>query len=339
MLNKHNAGVLYFGIKDDCKPFKFDISKKTLSDISNEIRTNIKPSPSNLEINIETIEGIDVIKIIVDGDDIPYSAYGKYYIRINDGDVLMNSSLLKSFFENKKENYSKWEEKPTHYSLDDIDEELLIDVIRQSNDKGRINYVYKNVKDALTKLDLITNDGFIKTAGYYLFGKNKPLTIKEANFPTDSRTEFGEIKEFKGNIFECINEALHYIQNHISFKTDIIGYQRVEKPEIPLVAIREIVINSFAHAKYNSGVDCNQYSIFKSFVRIYNPGSIYQDLDPLKFARSEVGSKIRNPLIASVLYKCGYIETFGTGFDRTFTLCIMNIITMNTALLLLFIAT
>ena len=33
MLNKHNAGVLYFGIKDDCEPFKFDISKKTLSDI------------------------------------------------------------------------------------------------------------------------------------------------------------------------------------------------------------------------------------------------------------------------------------------------------------------
>lgn len=30
---------------------------------------------------------------------------------------------------------------------------------------------------------------------------------------------------------------------------------------------------------------------------------------------------IRNPLIVSVLYKCGYIDAFGTGFERTFALC------------------
>lgn len=69
--------------------------------------------------------------------------------------------------------------------------------------------------DLLKQLDII-----------YL--EKKPLTIKEANYPTDSRTEFGEIKEFKGNIFECINEALSYIQNHISFKAEIVGFQRVE---------------------------------------------------------------------------------------------------------------
>ena len=84
------------------------------------------------------------------------------------------------------------------------------------------------------------------------------------------------------------------------------------------------MINSFAHARYDNSVDFNQYAIYKSSVRIYNPGSIYKDLDSLKFAIAEVGSKIRNPLIASVLYKCGYIDAFGTGFDRTFTLCIKN---------------
>ena len=143
-------------------------------------------------------------------------------------------------------------------------------------------------------------------------------------YPTDTRTEFGEIKEFKGNIFECIKEAISYIQNHISYKSDIIGIQRVETPEIPISAIREIVVNSFAHSKYDVKGDFNQIVIYKSSVRIYNPGSIYKNLDPMKFASSEVGSKIRNILIASVLYKCGYIDAFGTGFDRTFTLCIKN---------------
>ena len=147
MLNKHNKGLLYIGITDEGKPFKFDISKKTLADVSNEIRTNLKPSPIKFDITEEEIEGINVIKIYVEGDDTPYSAFGRYYIRINDGDITMTSSQLQKFFESKKYNYSKWEEKPTSYTYEYIDEDLLIDVIRQANEKGRLNYVYKNIKD------------------------------------------------------------------------------------------------------------------------------------------------------------------------------------------------
>ena len=35
-----------------------------------------------------------------------------------------------------------------NYDIDDIDEDLLIDCIRTANDKGRLNYVYKNATDA-----------------------------------------------------------------------------------------------------------------------------------------------------------------------------------------------
>ena len=223
MLNKSNRGELYFGIGPNKKVYPFMISKKTLADISNEIRMNLKPLPIRLDIEVVKIEDIDVIRIYVEGDDTPYSAYGRYYIRVDDGDIPMTNSQLQNFFESKKENYSQWEEKPTNYSYEDIDEELLIKVIRLANDKGRLNYVYEDIGKALTKLNLITDDGKIKTAGYYLFGKGKPLLIKEANYPTDTRTEFGEIKEFRGNIFECIAEATSYIQNHITYKSDIIA--------------------------------------------------------------------------------------------------------------------
>lgn len=321
MLNKNHKGELYFGITNDKKPFQFKITSKTLSDVSNEIRTNLKPLPTELVVDTVKFENIDVIRVYVEGADTPYSAYGRYYYRIHEGDIPMSNAQLQKFFAEKEDNYSRWEEKPTDYTYEDIDEDLLIDVIRTANEKNRIAYVYKDVRDALTKLDLIDEQGKIKTAGYYLFGKGKPIKFKEAIYPTDSRTEFGEIKEFKGNIFECIQEAVSFIQNHISYKSDIIGIQRVETPEIPLRAIREIVVNSFAHCKYDMKNDCNQIVIYKSSIRIYNPGSIYKNLDPIKFASAEISSKIRNILIASVLYKCGYIDAFGTGFDRTFTLC------------------
>ena len=94
--------------------------------------------------------------------------------------------------------------------------------------------------------------------------------------------------------------------------------------EIPIRAIREIIVNSFAHCSYAVNGDYNQYIVYKSTIRVYNPGSIIKNIDPIKFAAGYIGSKIRNPIIANVLYKYGYIDAFGTGFDRTFTLCAQN---------------
>ena len=321
MLNKNNHGDVYFGINDDGKVTGLDIGKRTIADITHEIQNNLKPLPYRVQIKDEVAEDKKIIHATVEGNDTPYSAYGRYYVRINDADIVMSSSQLENFFAKKDNTYSKWEEKETVYGIDDINEDLLIDCIRTANDKDRIEYVYKNAEDALNKLGLLTDNGHLNNAGWYLFGNNKPLTIKEANYPTDSRTEFGEIKEFKGNIIECIREAMAYIQNHISYKANIVGLQREEIPEIPLRAIREIVVNSFAHCSYAVKGDFNQYIIYKSQISIYNPGPIIKDIDPLKFASGNVGSKIRNVLIANTLFKYGYIDAFGTGFDRTFTLC------------------
>lgn len=321
MLNKKNCGEVIFGVTDDLRVVGVSIGEQTLSDISHEIRNNLKPLPPVIDINIEKIENKNVIRIYVEGTDTPYSAYNRYYIRIDDSDTVMDNLLLKSYIETIENNYSKWEEKVTNYGVDDIDEELLINCVRKANEIGRINYIYRNANEALQKFDLLSTDGKLKMAGYYLFGKDKPLKIKEACYPTDNRTEFGEIKEFNGNIFECINETMNYIQNKINYKADIIGLTRQEIPEIPIKAIREIVNNAFAHCKYSVKEDNINITLFKSKIRIYNPGSLYRNIDPMKFASGEVGSKIRNLLIASVLYKCGLIDSFGTGFDRTFRLC------------------
>ena len=321
MLNKTGKGTVYFGINDDGKVFGLDIGKKTISDVSHEIQNHLKPLPAKVSANEETIDNKSIIKVEVEGCDTPYSAYGRFYIRINDADVVMQSNMLQQFFENKVDDYSKWENKETKYTIDDIDEDLLIEYIRTANEKNRMDYVYRNAKEALNKLGLLCDNGVLNNAGWYLFGNNKPLTIKEGFYPTDSRSDFGEIKEFRGNIFECIKEATSYIQSHISYKSNIVGIQREEIPEIPLRAIREIVINSFAHCCYARIGDYNSITIFKSSIRIYNPGSIIKNIDPIYFANGKVGSKIRNVLIASTLFKNGYIDAFGTGFDRTFTLC------------------
>ncbi len=322
MLNKHNKGTVYFGIKDDGTICGQEVGKKTTLDISHEIRNNLKPLPF-IDVSIDSMEEKQVIVIKANGTDTPYSAYGRYYIRVDDADIYMDSNTLWKYFQSKDRTYSKWEEEITPYGIEYINEEQLIQYIRDANDTGRLNYVYRNPLEALNKLGLINDEGFLNNAGYYLFGNNGPVLLKEVIYPTDERINFSDLKQFRGNIFECIDEGMRYIQNNIHYSAEIVGARRVETPEIPLKAIREIVINAFAHCKYQKG-DYNEIAITQSKIKIYNPGSIINDVSPLDFASGKIGSKIRNPLIAMVLFKNGLIDAFGTGFDRTFKVCTEN---------------
>lgn len=56
----------------------------------------------------------------------------------------------------------------------------------------------------------------------------------------------------------------------------------------------------------------------------YIIGGILNNVNPIDFANGRIGSKIRNPLIATVLFKDGLIDAFGTGFERTFKVCAEN---------------
>ena len=320
MLNKSSEGTLYFGILNDGKIVGQTIGKDTTRDISIAIRNYIKPFV-NSNISIEKKNKKEIIKVTVKGNDKPYSAYGRYYMRSDDEDVLMDTLQLEKLFVNKAIDYSNWETTSTDYSLDCIDEELLIKYMSEAHECGRISEIYKDVETSLTKLGLYKNSK-LNNAGYYLFSKNKPLTIKLANFPNDSRDVFSDIKSFKGNIFECIEQAYNYILNNIHWSATIPGLQRQEKPEIPTNAIREIVVNSFAHMKIeNSKSIQNQIQISKSKIHISNPGSIINNINPTKFASGEKPPVLRNPLIGNVLYRNNTIDSFGTGFERVFNAC------------------
>lgn len=321
MLNKHGHGVLYFGVKNDGTVFGQQIGNNTTSDISEEIKNYLRPVivPS---ISVEKVDEKQIIKIEVNGDDKPYCAYGRYFIRSDDEDLQMTNSQLEDLFVNKNLDYSKWENELTNYGEEVVDEGLLINYINKGNEVGRIPFLYKDTNDALTKLGLMKN-GFLNNAGVYLFSKIKPWTLKLAIYPTDERISFIDSTIFKGNIFECIEEAYKYIAKTIHWRADIVGMERVETPEIPIEAIREIVVNSFAHMKVNNSSFSEIY-ITPTRVHIYNPGFLVKGKSPLDFATGTNGPIARNPLINTVLYLNKTIESFGTGFGRVFNLCEKN---------------
>lgn len=318
MLNKNNYGLLYFGVNNEGEIVGQQIGKDTTKDISVQIKNNIRPV-INPSINIIEVGSKQIIKVEVYGDDTPYSAYGRYYIRSDDEDLLMTNSQLENFFINKNIDYSKWENELTPYGIEVIDEDLLINYINKGNEVGRISFIYKDTKDTLIKLGLLKNDK-LNNAGLYLFSNLKPWTLKLAIYPTDERISFIDNQIFKGNILECIEKAYRYIIENTRWQAEIRGLERVEKPEIPLEAIREIIVNSFAHMRVNNSSFSEIY-ITPTKIHVYNPGFLVKGKTPEDFADGSNGPIARNPLINTVLYLNKTIDSFGTGFGRVFSIC------------------
>lgn len=95
MLNKNGKGILYFGVRNDGEIVGQQIGDRTLREISQGIAVAIKPQiiPT---ISMELRDDKNVIKVTVEGDEKPYSAYGKYYMRSADEDREISPQQLRN---------------------------------------------------------------------------------------------------------------------------------------------------------------------------------------------------------------------------------------------------
>ena len=91
------------------------------------------------------------------------------------------------------------------------------------------------------------------------------------------------------------------------------GLQRKEPLEIPEDALREIIFNSIVH-KLQFGT-WNQMSIYDDHIRLWNEGVLPEDYT-VETLMSKHTSKPRNPKMAQVFYRAGFIEAWGRGYEK-----------------------
>lgn len=319
ILNKDGEGVLYFGIKPDGEVCGQEISDRTLNDVAEEIKTSIKPMiyPKIEEIELDEKK---VIRVTFSGNQKPYSSYGRYFKRVFDRAEEMTSEELKETFASL-DYTSSWENHKTNYGLEALDHDALKRFYSQSASCGRLEPLPAyDEEELLLALGLLV-DGKLTNAGYYLFSSKQPVVLKAAIYSTDARINFNDIQRWKDNIYNLIDKGILYIKNNIRWRVESSGnVQRIEVPEAPIDAIREIVVNSFAHANYRGETE-HEIDITPTEIEIYNPGSFPMSLTPESFVSKRRKSLPRNRVILEMLYKCKNVEMFGSGFKKVYDLC------------------
>lgn len=316
ILNKHGRGVLCFGVKNNGDAIGFNIGQDTQRDISRKIFEKLKPQIFPV---IEEIPDLNIIKVTFEGNERPYSASGRYYIRVSDESREMSPNELSRMI--MEVNYKSWEKQQSEDTINDVDETQLKKFFDKAISCGRIETMEYEKLNLLEQLNLLANDKIhLNNAGRYLFSSKGPIELKMAVFATNEKRTFIDISPINGNIFTLIEESERYLKKNMHWSVEINGFDRIDVPEIPLDALREIIVNSFAHANY-VGWSKNEIDIFPNRIAIYNPGAFPDGYTPEDFATKTIFSKIRNELICDVLYRCKAVEKWGTGFSKTYSYC------------------
>ena len=316
ILNKHSQGELYFGICDDGTLKGQIVKDSTIRTITDGILRDIEPKITPT-VEKESFDNIDYIKVSFYGMQKPYSAFGKYLIRVGTQNRQMTRDELRRLIKNEDYSYP-WEKEISDLKLEDIDDTALKAYYDEAVNCGRLNMNVFDKKQLLSSLELYKNNT-LNNAAYALFGKNTKIGLKLATYATDDKLTFIDLKLYNDNIYNLCDIALKYVLDHINWKMKI-ELKREAIPEIPVEAIREIIVNAFAHAIYEPTPEI-EINIHPGKITIFNPGSFPDDLSPLDYVKENIPSIKRNPLILDVLYRCKDVEKSGTGFKRMNNSC------------------
>lgn len=316
MLNKHGKGTIYFGVHPNGEVVGQEITEATLRDVSRKIYESITPSIIP-QISKKMFDDKAVIEVTFFGNEKPYSCKGVYYIRTADEDRVLPPNELRHLFEyNRAES---WDREITDYTIKDIDLNSFKKFYNKAVACNRLKDTNSNPDEVLKRLGLIVND-HLTNAAVYLFSSLNPITLKMAVFATEEKMTFLDINRVKGNIIDLIDIASNYVKEKILWKADIVGMSRIEIPEIPIKSLREIICNSFAHARYNTFTE-HEIDIHPNKIVIYNPGAFPIGYNPEDFVNQNLQSMVRNPLILDTLYLSEDVETYSSGLKKVYSEC------------------
>jgi ATP-dependent DNA helicase RecG len=125
-----------------------------------------------------------------------------------------------------------------------------------------------------------------------------------------------------GNAFGILSEAESFLRKHLSiasfFKSD--QFQRIDKPTLPVIAVREALINAICHRDYAQHAIDITLAVFDDRVEIWNSGELPSILKIADLKKTHP-SIPRNPIIAKSFYIRGFIEAWGTGTNKMVALC------------------
>ena len=313
------GGHVFIGKDDNGNVVHLADYKKLMDEIPNKIRNLMGITA---EVNLNEEKGNRFIEIVVPPYSVPISLRGRYYYRSGSTKQELTGPSLNEFLLGKSG--KTWDDViEQRATFDDIDEQSIEVYLKAAKNAGRLpENEGLPIPELLEKLRL-TEKGQLKRAAIILFAKDPgrfyPNTfVKIGRFgKDDADLKFQETVE--GNLVSMVPRILDQL-NH-KFLVKQIGFEgmhRIEKDEYPVAALREMILNAIVHRNYMGAPI--QLRVYDDKINIWNEGFLPPGLT-LEALKRPHSSRPRNPLIADVAFKGGYIDAWGRGTIKIIDSC------------------
>ena len=315
-----NGGKIYIGKDDNGNTVHLSDYKNLMDTIPNKIRDLLGIV---CDVNLfNNDENHKFIEIIVQISSVPVSLRGRYYYRSGSTKIELTGNALNEFL--LKKAGKTWDDAvETYATLNDIDSDTIKLFLADAEKSGRMPIVDGlSDEEILDKLRLL-HDGKLKRAAIILFAKDPNkffpnINVKIGAFGSnDADLFFQEVEE--NNLIKLLpavqNQLNHkFLKKKISFE----GFQRIEKGEYPVAAVREMILNALVHRSYMGAPI--QLRVYNDKISIWNEGLLPVGLNLEDLKKHHI-SRPRNPLIADVCFKAGYIDAWGSGTLKIINSC------------------
>lgn len=330
MLNV-KGGYGFIGITDSGKIIGTEVNDSTKKKIT-EFCNHFDPWP-NLEIDYIPVPDTDKYVIAFcckfSKESGPFTFKSRTYVKTESGIAPMPSEKYKQLLLEHAGVSKVWESMfANSYSLDDLDHDEIIRTVKIGLKEERVpqDEYTENIKEILTHFDLMENDK-LNNAAMVLFAKKMPADYSQCfmrmgRFVDETMDEAIDSKQIRGNAFQLLSEAQDFVKRHlpISSRFDPNQFERIDETALPLLAIREAIINAIVHRDYSKHSGDISLIIFNNSLEIHNVGHLYGGLTVDQLSHKHP-SRRRNERIAQVFFARKLIDRWGGGTGRIFRLC------------------
>ena len=303
--NKNIIGI------DEDKVFEYE--EKVASIINDLCYPTILPEIYIQNINSKLLLVIEVFR----GALLPYylKPKGKLkgtFIRVGSTNRLADEQIIAEL-QRQRLNKSFDEEENFEFNLDNLD----LSIIYKQFEKIDKRCDYEKLKN-LKLIKTLNNQEIPTNALVITLGKFDNSSIKCARFKGITKEIFIDKKEFNQDLFFNLEKTIKFLKNHLNLYAKVEELQLKEEFEIPLLAIREVLLNAIIHRDYTRNSDI-KVAIYDDIVEITSPGNFPNGLniDDVMNGRSE----LRNKVIANLFRELKYIESWGSGIEKIKNLC------------------
>ena len=310
-----DGGTILVGVSDRRETRGITIGKETLRNWSNQILQATEPRVV-LEIEPVDIEEKSVVLIHIAESSIkPVAVRGRCYKRVGNSNRVMSAQEIVQMHLNATG--QTWDQRlAANAGSGDIDPKKVQWYLTQREEVR--NVAKPQDMDATELLRNIkggNGEGTPTHAGILFFGnypqrffQNAQLRVVRFKGISVTHPVINRL-DCSGTLWEMVDAAEEFIRKNIrllSFRTSK-SFQRDDKFEYPLKALREAIINALIHRNYQKHSDVRVF-IFDTRVEVINPGTFPEGVSPDAPVHEPV-----NPTLSQFMYDIGFIERYGSG--------------------------